>query len=157
MAKNTYGTGCFMLHEHGHDAVASKNRLLTTVAWKIGDTVEYALEGSVFIGGAVVQWLRDDLHVIRDVGGIEALALGVRQWRRVLVPAFAGLGAPHWDQYARGAIVGITRGDDSGHIARAALGGIAFQVADVLDAMQRMRALRCPSCVSMAGRRLMRL
>ncbi len=137
LAKNTYGTGCFLLQNTGRDAVPSKNRLVTTVAWKIGDAVEYALEGSVFIGGAVVQWLRDGLHVIHDSNEVEALANSVSDNGGVyMVPAFVGLGAPHWDQYARGAIFGITRATNSGHLARAALESIAFQVADVLDAMQ---------------------
>jgi glycerol kinase len=137
LAKNTYGTGCFLLQNTGRDAVPSKNRLVTTVAWKIGDAVEYALEGSVFIGGAVVQWLRDGLHVIHDSNEVEALANSVSDNGGVyMVPAFVGLGAPHWDQYARGAIFGITRATTSGHLARAALESIAFQVADVLDAMQ---------------------
>ena len=137
LAKNTYGTGCFLLQNTGRDAVPSKNRLVTTVAWKIGDAVEYALEGSVFIGGAVVEWLRDGLHVIHDSNEVEALANSVSDNGGVyMVPAFVGLGAPHWDQYARGAIFGITRATTSGHLARAALESIAFQVADVLDAMQ---------------------
>ena len=137
LAKNTYGTGCFLLQNTGRDAVPSKNRLVTTVAWKIGDAVEYALEGSVFIGGAVVQWLRDGLHVIHNSNEVEALANSVSDNGGVyMVPAFVGLGAPHWDQYARGAIFGITRATTSGHLARAALESIAFQVADVLDAMQ---------------------
>ena len=137
LAKNTYGTGCFLLQNTGREAVPSKNRLVTTVAWKIGDAVEYALEGSVFIGGAVVQWLRDGLHVIHNSNEVEALANSVSDNGGVyMVPAFVGLGAPHWDQYARGAIFGITRATTSGHLARAALESIAFQVADVLDAMQ---------------------
>ncbi len=137
LAKNTYGTGCFLLQNTGREAVPSKNRLVTTVAWKIGDAVEYALEGSVFIGGAVVQWLRDGLHVIHNSNEVEALANSVSDNGGVyMVPAFVGLGAPHWDQYARGTIFGITRATTSGHLARAALESIAFQVADVLDAMQ---------------------
>jgi glycerol kinase len=136
MTKNTYGTGCFMLQQTGETAVASKNRLLTTVAWKIGGRTEYALEGSVFIGGAVVQWLRDGLGIIRNSPDVEALAASVTDNGGVyLVPAFAGLGAPHWDPYARGALLGITRGTTAGHIARAALEGIAYQVADLLEAM----------------------
>jgi glycerol kinase len=136
MTKNTYGTGCFMLQQTGEKAVASKNRLLTTVAWKIGGRTEYALEGSVFIGGAVVQWLRDGLGIIRNSPDVEALAATVADNGGVyLVPAFAGLGAPHWDPYARGALLGITRGTNAGHIARAALEGIAYQVADLLEAM----------------------
>ncbi len=139
MAKNTYGTGCFMLMHTGTEAVPSSNNLLTTVAWKIGDQpMEYALEGSVFIAGAVVQWLRDGLKIIRSAPEVEALARSVDDNGGVyLVPAFAGLGAPHWDPYARGAIVGLTRGVTDGHIARAALEGIAFQVADVLEAMEK--------------------
>jgi glycerol kinase len=138
LTKNTYGTGCFLLQNIGARPVASSNRLITTVAWKIGDVVEYALEGSVFIGGAVVQWLRDGLHLIKDSREIEALANSVPDNGGVyMVPAFVGLGAPHWDQYARGCIFGLTRSTGAGHLARAALESIAFQVADVLDAMQR--------------------
>jgi glycerol kinase len=137
MVKNTYGTGCFMLMNTGTEAMPSKNNLLTTVAWGIGDRTEYALEGSIFIAGAVVQWLRDGLGIIKHSADVEALAASVSDNGGVyLVPAFAGLGAPHWDQYARGSISGLTRGSTSGHIARAALEGIAFQVADVLSAMQ---------------------
>ena len=129
MTKNTYGTGCFMLQNTGTKAPASKHKLLTTVAWSRGGATEYALEGSVFIGGAVVQWLRDGLGVIRSSSDVEALAQSVPDNGDVyLVPAFAGLGAPHWDQYARGIIVGLTRGTTAGHIARAALESIAFQV-----------------------------
>ena len=136
MVKNTYGTGCFMLMHTGAQAVPSDNRLLTTVAWKRDGRLEYALEGSVFIAGAVVQWLRDGLGIIQRAADIEALARTVPDSGGVyLVPAFAGLGAPHWDAYARGIIAGLTRGTTSGHIARAALEGIAYQVADVLDAM----------------------
>ena len=138
MAKNTYGTGCFLLLHTGNRPVASRNRLLTTVAWKVGPRAEYALEGSVFIGGAVVQWLRDGLGIIRQSGDVEALAASVPDNGGVyLVPAFAGLGAPHWDAYARGTIVGLTRGTGAAHIARAAVESIAFQVADLLDAVQR--------------------
>jgi glycerol kinase len=137
MAKCTFGTGAFMLLNTGTKPVVSKNRLLTTVAWKIGDRVEYALEGSMLMAGAVVQWLRDELQIIRTSAEIEELASSVPSSNGVvLVPAFAGLGAPHWDQYARGAIVGLTRGSSRAHIARAALEGIALQVADVLEAMQ---------------------
>ena len=136
MAKNTYGTGCFLLQNTGERPVASRNRLLTTVAWEIGGKTSYALEGSVFIGGAVVQWLRDGLGLIRTSSEVEALARSVPDNGGVyLVPAFAGLGAPHWDPYARGTIVGITRGTTAGHIARAAVESIAFQVADLLDAV----------------------
>ena len=138
MAKNTYGTGCFMLMNVGDKPLASKNRLLSTVACSATDKPDYALEGSVFIGGAAVQWLRDGLGIIEHSADVEALAATVPDSDGVyLVPAFAGLGAPHWDSYARGTIVGITRGTNRGHIARAALEGIAFQVADVLDAMKQ--------------------
>ena len=138
LSKNTYGTGCFLLQNTGTRAVASSNRLVTTIAWKIGETTEYALEGSVFVGGAVVQWLRDGLGLIRTSGEIEALANSVPDNGGVyFVPAFVGLGAPHWDPYARGTIAGITRGTKAGHIARAALESIAYQVADLLDAIQR--------------------
>ena len=137
MVKNTYGTGCFMLMNTGTKVVASTNNLLTTVAWRIGDQTTYALEGSIFIAGAVVQWLRDGLGIIRTSAEVEELASRVPDNGGVyLVPAFAGLGAPHWDQYARGLIVGITRGTTAAHIARAALEGIAYQVCDVLTAME---------------------
>jgi glycerol kinase len=137
MSKNTYGTGSFMLLNTGTEAVESEHNLVSTVAWKIGDRTEYALEGSVFITGAVVQWLRDGLQIIRSSADVEALAASVEDSGGVyLVPAFAGLGAPHWDPYARGTMVGITRGTGMGHIARAALEGIAYQVADVLEAMR---------------------
>jgi glycerol kinase len=137
MAKCTYGTGAFMLLNTGTKPMISKNRLLTTVAWKVGGTVEYALEGSMLMAGAVVQWLRDELQIIRTSAEIEALAASVESSNGVvLVPAFAGLGAPHWDQYARGAMVGMTRGTSRAHIARAALEGIALQATDVLEAMQ---------------------
>ena len=136
MSKNTYGTGCFLLQNIGTRPVLSKRQLVTTVAWQIGDRTEYAVEGSVFIGGAVVQWLRDGLGLIRKAADIEQLAASVPDTGGVcLVPAFAGLGAPHWDPFARGAIVGITRGTTAGHLARAALESIALQVADLLDAM----------------------
>ncbi|MGD9562096.1 MAG: glycerol kinase GlpK [Pyrinomonadaceae bacterium] len=135
--KNTYGTGCFMLQNIGERPVESKNRLLTTVAWKIGDKTEYALEGSVFIGGAVVQWLRDSLGIIGTAAEIEALAASVDDNGGVFfVPAFAGLGTPYWNQEARGMIIGLTRGTGRAHIARAALESIAFQSADLLDAIQ---------------------
>ncbi len=138
MVKNTYGTGCFMLMNTGTKPIASKNNLLTTVAWRIGDRTEYALEGSIFIAGAVVQWLRDGLEIIRTAPDVEALAASVPDTGGVyLVPAFAGLGAPHWDQYARGTMVGLTRGTTKAHIARAALEGIALQVMDVLKAMEK--------------------
>ncbi|HDP34275.1 MAG TPA: glycerol kinase [Candidatus Hydrogenedentes bacterium] len=136
MVKNTYGTGCFMLLNTGDKLVTSQNNLLTTVAWKIGDDIQYALEGSVFIAGAVVQWLRDGLGLIKSAPDIETLAASVEDNGGVyVVPAFAGLGAPHWDPHARGIIAGLTRGVTAGHIALAALEGIAYQVADVLDAM----------------------
>ncbi len=136
LTKNTYGTGCFMLQNTGETAVTSHNNLLTTVAWRYDGKTEYALEGSVFIGGAVVQWVRDGLGLIRSAPEIEPLALSVPDNGGVfLVPAFAGLGAPHWDSHARGAILGLTRGSTAAHIARAALESIAFQVADLLEAM----------------------
>ncbi|MEX2316434.1 MAG: glycerol kinase GlpK [Pirellulales bacterium] len=136
-AKNTYGTGCFTLMNTSTNVVASKNRLLATVAWKIGDRLEYALEGSVFIGGAVVTWMRDSLGLIKSSSEFESLANSVPDSGGVfLVPAFAGLGAPHWDPFARGAIFGITRGTTAAHLARAALESIAFQVADLVDAMR---------------------
>jgi len=138
LAKNTYGTGCFMLMNVGTEAVASRHNLLTTIAWQLNGTTEYALEGSVFIGGAVVQWLRDGLRLIKSASDIEALAASVPDPGGVyMVPAFAGLGAPHWDQYARGTITGITRGTTAAHFARAALESIAYQVADILDVMQK--------------------
>ncbi len=140
MAKNTYGTGCFMLMNVGDKPQISKNKLLGTLAWKLGKNApsQFALEGSVFVAGATVQWLRDGLGIIQSSSEVEALAESVPNNGGVfLVPAFAGLGAPHWDAYARGTILGITRGTTKGHIARAALEGIAFQVADVLDAMQQ--------------------
>ncbi len=137
LAKNTYGTGCFLLMNIGRKPSPSRHQLLTTVAWKRGSQTEFALEGSVFIGGAVVQWLRDGLGIIKSSAEIEALAASVPDCGGVyLVPAFAGLGAPHWDQYARGTITGLTRGTTAGHLARAALEGIAFQVADVLGVMR---------------------
>ena len=143
--KNTYGTGCFMLQSTGTRAVASTNRLVTTVAWKLGDTTSYALEGSVFVAGAVVQWLRDGLGIIRSSAEVEALAKSVPDNGGVyFVPAFVGLGAPHWDPYARGAIFGLTRGSQAGHIARAALESIAYQVADLMDAMQADSAAPLP-------------
>ena len=137
MVKCTYGTGSFMLLNTGTTPVASGNKLLTTVAWRIGAETSYALEGSIFIAGAVVQWLRDELQIIRSSEEVEALAASVPDSGGVyFVPAFSGLGAPHWDQYARGTLVGLTRGSNCAHIARAALEGIALQVADVLEAMQ---------------------
>lgn len=136
MVKNTYGTGCFMLLNTGTQPILSKHNLLTTIAWKIGETTHYALEGSVFIAGAVVQWLRDGLGVIRSSDEVEKLATSVESNGGVFfVPAFAGLGAPYWNQHARGTMLGITRGTTSAHIARAALESIAFQTLDVLKAM----------------------
>jgi len=148
MAKNTYGTGCFLLMHTGPSPVVSKNNLLTTIAWKIDGRLEYALEGSVFIGGAVVQWLRDSLGLITKSAEVEKLAATVRDNGGVyLVPAFAGLGAPHWDAGARGVITGLTRGSNAGHLARAALESIAYQSTDLLHAMEadcghRLRGLR---------------
>ena len=145
LAKNTYGTGCFLLMNTGPKAVASRNNLLTTVAWSRNGVTEYALEGSVFIGGAVVQWLRDGLKIIRQASEVEALALTVPDNGGVyFAPAFAGLGAPHWDAYARGTIVGLTRGATGGHIARAALESIAYQSADLLSAMEKDAGLALP-------------
>ena len=138
LAKNTYGTGCFLLLNTGGKAVASRNNLVTTIAWQCDDPLQYALEGSVFVAGAVVQWLRDGLQIIRSAAEVEALAASVADNGGVyLVPAFTGLGAPHWDPYARGATFGLTRGATSAHVARAALESIALQSADVLDAMQK--------------------
>ncbi len=138
MAKNTYGTGCFILMNTGTAAPLSEERLITTVAWEVDGSTEYALEGSIFIGGAVVQWLRDGLGLIRSAGEVEPLAASVSDNGGVyLVPAFAGLGAPHWDPYARGVICGLTRGTTAGHLARAALESIAYQVTDILRIMER--------------------
>ncbi len=137
MVKNTYGTGCFMLMNIGSKPTISANNLLTTIAWQINGRVSYALEGSIFIGGAVVQWLRDELGIIKTSGDVEDLAAKVKDTGGVyMVPAFAGLGAPHWDQHARGTITGITRGTNSGHFARAALESIAYQTMDVLKSME---------------------
>jgi len=137
MIKNTYGTGCFMLMNTGQRAMASKNNLLTTIAWQINGQTTYALEGSVFIGGAVVQWLRDGLKIIRESNDVESLAAKVSDTEGVyVVPAFAGLGAPHWNPHVRGSIFGLTRGSSDAHIARAALDSIAYQTFDVLRAMQ---------------------
>jgi glycerol kinase len=137
MVKNTYGTGCFMLMNTGDKAIISKNNLLTTIAWQIDGKTEYALEGSVFIAGAVVQWLRDGLKIIRTSSEVEQLVSTVEDSEGVyIVPAFAGLGAPHWNQHARGSIFGLTRGSTQAHIARAALDSIAYQVYDVLKAME---------------------
>ncbi|WP_461638688.1 glycerol kinase GlpK [Labilibaculum euxinus] len=135
--KNTYGTGCFMLCNTGNKPVKSKNNLLTTIGWKINGETTYCLEGSIFMGGAIVQWLRDGLGIIKSSADVEALATSVKDNGGVfMVPALTGLGAPHWDQYARGTIVGLTRGSTAAHIARAALEGIAFQVMDVLKSME---------------------
>lgn len=137
MVKNTYGTGCFLLMNTGNKPVYSENNLLTTIGWKIGDEVTYALEGSVFIGGAAVQWFRDGLELINDASEIEALATSVEDNGDVyFVPALSGLGAPYWDSYARGAILGLTRGTTKAHIARATLEGIAYQVYDIVRAME---------------------
>ena len=138
MVKNTYGTGCFLLMNSGDKPIISQNNLITTVAWKIGDKVNYALEGSIFVGGSVVQWLRDGLGVIKSSSEVEELASRVPDTNGVyFVPALTGLGAPWWDQYARGTIVGISRGTNTAHIARAALEGIAFQTMDITAAMSR--------------------
>lgn len=145
MAKITYGTGCFMLMNTGEKPVTSQHNLLTTIAWQIGNKVTYALEGSIFMAGAIVQWLRDQLGIIQSASEIEALAAEAEDNGGVyFVPALTGLGAPHWDQYARGTIIGITRGTDKSHIARAALEGIAFQAADVLKAMQTDAKIEIP-------------
>lgn len=137
MAKNTYGTGCFLLMNVGDKPVQSKNKLVTTIGWQIGEKVTYALEGSIFIGGAVVQWLRDELKIIKKSSDIEALARSVKDTDGVyVVPAFAGLGAPHWNANARGTIFGISRGTTDAHIARAALESIAYQTYDILKAME---------------------
>ena len=138
MVKNTYGTGCFLLMNSGEKPILSQNNLLTTVAWKIGDKINYALEGSIFVGGSVVQWLRDGLGVIHSSSEVEELASRVPDTNGVyFVPALTGLGAPWWDQYARGTIIGISRGTTTAHIARAALEGIAFQTMDITAAMSR--------------------
>ena len=136
--KNTYGTGCFLLMNTGDKPILSKNNLLTPVAWKIGETVNYALEGSIFVGGSVVQWLRDGLGIIKSSSEVEALAASVPDNGGVyFVPALTGMGAPYWDQYAHGTICGLTRGTTAAHIARAALEGIAFQTMDIVAAMER--------------------
>jgi glycerol kinase len=137
MVKNTYGTGCFMLMNTGEKPVLSENNLLTTIAWKVNGITQYALEGSVFIAGAVVQWLRDGLGIIKDSKEVESLAATVKSTGGVyLVPAFSGLGAPHWNPYARGTLVGITRGTTAAHLARASVESIAYQTLDVLKAME---------------------
>lgn len=136
--KNTYGTGCFLLMNSGTKPILSKNRLLTTIAWKIGDTVNYALEGSIFVGGSVVQWLRDNMQCITCSSDVEKLAASVPDTDGVyFVPALTGLGAPYWDPEARGMITGISRGTTTAHIARAALEGIAFQTYDIVKAMEK--------------------
>ena len=141
--KNTYGTGCFLLMNTGEKPILSKNNLLTTVAWKVGDKVNYALEGSIFVGGSVVQWLRDSLGIIRSSSEVEALASTVEDNGGVyFVPALTGLGAPYWDQYAHGTITGLTRGSTAAHIARAALEGIAFQTYDIVSAMEKDAGVR---------------
>ncbi len=138
MVKNTYGTGCFMMMNIGKKPIESKSRLLTTVGWRIGSETTYAFEGSIFIAGAVVQWLRDSLGIITKSSDVEKLATSVPDSGGVyFVPAFAGLGAPHWNQHARGTIVGVTRGSTSAHIARAALDSIAYQTLEVLEAMEK--------------------
>jgi glycerol kinase len=143
MAKNTYGTGCFALLNTGGRAVASTEGLLTTVAWTVEDSTSYALEGAVFIAGAAVQWLRDGLGVIQHAADTQPLAQSVPDTGGVyLVPAFVGLGAPYWDPYARGTLVGITRGTTRAHLARAALEAIAYQSRDVLDTMKRESGVR---------------
>ena len=137
MVKNTYGTGCFMLMNIGKTPKTSNNNLLTTIAWQINGEVNYAFEGSIFIGGAIVQWLRDELGFIEKSADVEQLATQVKDTQGVyIVPAFAGLGAPYWNQDARGTITGLTRGSNKAHIARAALESIAYQTMDVLNAMQ---------------------
>lgn len=137
MVKNTYGTGCFMLMNTGNKPFISKNKLLTTVAWQINGETTYALEGSIFMGGAVVQWLRDGLGIIKSSSEVETLAASTKDNGGLyFVPSFTGMGAPYWDQYARGMMIGLSRGTDRAHIARAALEGIAFQTMDVLNAMQ---------------------
>ena len=138
MAKNTYGTGCFLLMNTGNTPVRSRNNLLTTLAWRIGDQTEYALEGAVFVGGAVVQWIRDELQLVRNNQELDELAASVNDTGGLyLVPAFTGLGAPHWDPYARGAAFGITRGTNRAQLCRAALESIAYQSADLISAMEK--------------------
>lgn len=137
MVKNTYGTGCFLVMNVGHEPVSSKANLLTTVAWKLDGKISYALEGSIFIAGAIIQWIRDELELIKSASETESLALSVKDNAGVyLVPALVGLGAPHWDQFARGSIMGLTRGTGKAHIVRAALESIAYQVKDVVRAME---------------------
>ena len=137
MAKNTYGTGCFLLMNTGEKSISSEKGLLTTLAWGVGNRVDYALEGSVFIAGAAVQWLRDEMELISNAAESEVLAAGVEDTGGVyFVPAFVGLGAPYWDMYARGTITGITRGTGKAHIVRAALEAIAFQTRDIISSME---------------------
>jgi glycerol kinase len=145
LGKNTYGTGAFMVQNTGTEAIKSENNLLTTIAYRMDGETTYALEGSIFIAGAVVQWLRDGLEIIRSAPEIEDLARSVDDNNGIyLVPAFVGLGAPHWDQYARGTITGITRGVNRGHLARAAIESMAYQVADVIDAMEADSGITTP-------------
>ena len=142
MAKNTYGTGCFMLMNTGTEAVKSNNGLLTTIAWGLNGKVEYALEGSVFVAGAAIQWLRDEVRLVDTAPDSEHFAKKVADTNGVyVVPAFTGLGAPHWDAYARGVITGLTRGANKNHIIRATLESLAYQTKDVLDAMEKMPEL----------------
>ena len=141
--KNTYGTGCFLLMNTGNKPILSRNNLLTTIAWKIGHRVDYALEGSIFVGGSVVQWLRDGLGIIKSSSEVDPFAQTVPDNGGVyFVPALTGMGAPYWDQYAKGAIYGITRGTTAAHIARAALEGIAFQTMDIVGAMEKDAGIR---------------
>lgn len=150
--KNTYGTGCFLLMNTGETPVFSENGLVTTIAWGVGGKVNYALEGSIFIAGAAVQWLRDELHLIKTAEESEALALQVKDTAGCyVVPAFTGLGAPYWDQYARGTIVGLTRGVNDRHLTRATLESIAYQTLDVLDVMQRESEIRLSSLKADGG------
>ena len=138
MVKNTYGTGCFILMNTGNEPITSCNNLLTTIAWGINGTVEYAMEGSIFVTGAAIQWLRDEMKLIETAAQSEELACRVQDTNGVyLVPAFTGLGAPYWDMYARGTVIGITRGTNRAHIVRAALESIAYQTRDVIEAMQQ--------------------
>ncbi|MBU5439265.1 glycerol kinase GlpK [Tissierella sp. MSJ-40] len=146
MAKNTYGTGCFMLMNTGEEMIPSKNGLITTIAWGVNGKVEYALEGSIFVAGAIVQWLRDELKIISDASDSEYFATKVEDNNGVyIVPAFVGLGAPYWDMYARGTVVGLTRGSNRNHIIRAALESIAYQTRDVLEAMQEDSGIKLQS------------
>ncbi len=143
MAKNTYGTGCFLLMNTGTEAVSSTNNLLTTLAWRVGDETQYALEGSVFIGGAIIQWLRDELRMVSSAEELDTLAASVPDAGGLfLIPAFSGLGAPHWDPYARGLAIGITRGTNRAHFCRAALESIAFQTADLIACMEKDSGLQ---------------